>query len=128
MFSAAEAAAQLNTEGKTLRRFLRQDALYKNAGSGGRYIFTQDDMEQLAERFNAWRDRPKSSGKNTTLITDEPGLSYSEARTNPAAVKAITEARVDRLEAALRASGLHISQMRERETWRTQAQDTLASA
>lgn len=113
MFTAADAASQLNTDGKTLRRFLRQDATYVNAGSGGRYMFAEADIPALTERFIVWRDRPKTTSSSTTLIVDNAGLTMSVARNDPAAVRAITEQRVDRLEAALKATGLHISQMKE---------------
>lgn len=112
-YTASEAATELGTDGKTLRRFLRQDPTYKNAGSGGRYEFRTGDMPQLTEKFAEWQNRPKSSkSSGVTLIEDAPGLTYRQAK-DPAAVRAISQERVDRLEAALRAAGLHISQMRD---------------
>lgn len=121
-FSASEAAAELGTDGKTLRRFLRQDSTYKNAGSGGRYEFTTADMPKLTEKFNAWHNRPKSSkSTGVALIEDQPGLAHSIVRSrdpeDQARVRQLSRERVDRLEAALKAAGLHISQMRDREGW-----------
>lgn len=112
--SAAEAAAKLGTDAKTLRRFLRQDATYMNAGSGGRYTFTTGDMPSLQSRFNAWAGRPRRV-RNDLTMGDEAGLPWavckSKARKDIAAVRALSAARVDRLEAALMARGLHISQI-----------------
>jgi hypothetical protein len=113
--SAKQVAEKIGTDGRTLRRFLRQDTEYRNPGSGSRWLFTDADVDAIADRFTEWQGRPKQSTRKP-LITDEPGLSYTDAK-DPAKVKAMTEARVDRLEAALKARGLHISQMREREGW-----------
>lgn len=117
--SAAEAASELGTDPKTLRRFLRQDPNFVNAGSGGRYTFTDDDLPGLRDRFATWQGRPKSSKSST--IEDKPGLPASVARSRkPSDVRAVRDLsteRVDRLEAALKAHGLHISQMRDREGW-----------
>lgn len=117
--TAAEAATELGTDPKTLRRFLRQDPTYRNAGSGGRYTFTDDDLPKLKERYLAWQGRPRSARQNG--IEDAPGLPARVARSRDprdlATVRALSTERVDRLEAALREKGLHISQMRDRETW-----------
>lgn len=115
-FSAKDAAVELGTDGKTLRRFLRQDATYRNAGAGGRYTFTTADMPTLRARFNAWAKPRTTRVAKAKVANGDAGLSHVEAK-NPALVKKLTEERIDRLEAALREKGLHISQMRERETW-----------
>jgi hypothetical protein len=122
IFSASEAAAELGTDGKTLRRFLRQDPSFKNAGSGGRYEFTTADMPKLTEKFNAWHNRPKTSRSvGQPMISDAAGLPHSIVRSrdprDQARVRQLSQERVDRLEAALKAAGLHISQMRDREGW-----------
>lgn len=119
ILTAAEAATELGTDPKTLRRFLRQDPTFVNAGSGGRYTFIDEDLPGLRDRFGTWQGRPK--GSKGTTITDEPGLPHTIIRSREArdvaAVRALSAARVDRLEAALKANGLHISQMRDREGW-----------
>lgn len=117
-FTAVEAATELKTDGRTLRRFLRKHPAYQNAGSGGRYVFTEDDMPVLQKRFTEWNDRSKTSkAVGTTMIADAPGLPArivnSRLPQDIATVKAHTKDRVDRLEAALYAAGLHISQMRK---------------
>lgn len=117
-FSAAEAAAELGVDGKTLRRLVRAAKAFANAGSGGRYTFTSADMPALREIVSSHTDKPKGSrAKGVSLIEDLPGLPVRVARTDPAAVRKITEERVNRLEAALLATGKHISQMRDRDGW-----------
>lgn len=121
MFSAKDIAIQLETDAKTLRRFLRQDPQYRNPGSGGRWMFTDQDVEIIRGRFAEWQGRPRTTSVGKTMIEDAEGLPArvirSRSMADRAAVKAMTEARVDRLEEALKAKGLHISQMREREGW-----------
>lgn len=130
-FTAVEAASELKTDGRTLRRFLRKHPAYQNAGSGGRYVFTENDIPVLQKRFTEWNDRSKTSkASGTTMITDQPGLPAAIVRSRKpedvASVKALSQARVDRLEAALYAAGLHISQMRKpgRGMWNTQSEDS----
>lgn len=132
-FTAVEAATELKTDGRTLRRFLRKHPAYQNAGSGGRYVFTEDDMPILQKRFEEWNNRSKSTKTTSpTLILDAPGLPAkivnSRQPEDIAAVKAHTKDRVDRLEAALYAVGLHISQMKKpgegRRAWKTQSEDS----
>jgi hypothetical protein len=114
-----QVAAALNTEPKLLRRFLRADSNYANAGAGGRYAFTDDDVADMRERFSAWvgnkTTKPKSRPRSTSRSDDKLPTSilgrklYASERTR---VEAIARARVDRLEAALLEKGLHISQMK----------------
>jgi hypothetical protein len=117
--TAVETAEQLGTDAKTLRRFLRQEPSYSNAGSGGRYTFTTGDIPSLRVKFDKWTNRPRKN-RNSVVMVDEAGLPMtvcrSRDRSDIAAVRALTEARVDRLETALRARGLHVSQMRDRES------------
>lgn len=121
-YSAKDAAAELGTDGKTLRRFLRTpDSGFIPVGSGGSYEFSTGDMPKLKTNFAKWNTRPSrnavKTAPNGTLITDAPGLDPRVARYDRAAVQKLTAERVDRLEAALKARGLHISQMRDREGW-----------
>jgi hypothetical protein len=52
-------AERLNTTPKTLRRFLRGDATYANAGSGGKYDFQESDIPTLAKRFGKWSSKSR---------------------------------------------------------------------
>ena len=116
-YTAAEIASELGTDGKTLRRLVRNAPQFKNAGSGARYVFTTADLPALRTLVDAHNGKAKGSrAKGVSLIDDNPGLTVREAR-DPELVRRITEERVDRLEAALRKRGMHISQMRDRSTW-----------
>lgn len=129
--NTSEVAAKLETTPKVLRRFLRQDTTYNNAGAGGRYIFEDRDIPTLRKRFNDWADknanRPRgakvnskrrlSKGDNRSDIIPVEKIRSRSPR-DQAAIRAAAEARVDRLEEMLKAAGLHISQMKERDTFR----------
>lgn len=126
-YTAATAAVELGTDGRTLRRFLRTpDSGFTPVGSGGSYTFTTADMPKLKAAFSKWNSRPsrnavKTAANGESLIVDAPGLSgrviTSRATRDRAAVAKLTAERVDRLERALKAKGLHISQMKDREGW-----------
>lgn len=113
-YTAAEAAIELGTDAKTLRRLLRNSPDWTAPGSGGSWSFSTADMPKLRQLVEG---KPQGKAKPHT-ISDDPGLVWSVAMNDPAAVKRLTEERVDRLEAALKAKGLHISQIRERDTFR----------
>lgn len=129
--NTTDVASKLETTPKVLRRFLRQDPTYNNAGAGGRYDFADKDMPTLKKRFNDWlsknANRPRgakvnskrrlSKGDNRSDIIPVEKIRSRNPR-DRAAIRAAAEARVDRLEEMLKASGLHISQMKERDTFR----------
>jgi DNA-binding transcriptional MerR regulator len=117
-------ADKIGTDTRTLRRFIRQDPTYKNAGSGGRYEFTDKDIPTLKDRFTKWRDgaeekvsktrskKPSNVEKFVDQDTPMPVsmLGRRMTRSQREARDAASRARVDRLEERLRASGKHISQ------------------
>lgn len=124
-----EIADKLGTDPKRLRRFLRSDVTYRNAGQGGRYEFTDRDVPTLKKRFDAWdaaasaktTERPRKTRRSTTRV-DEPMPDYIASKPASKLTTAEREERdrrsrerVDRLEARLKASGLHISQSSRRE-------------
>lgn len=58
----AKVAAQLGTDARTLRKFLRSNASpLEPVGQGARYAITDADIPELQEKFDAWR-----SGKRST--------------------------------------------------------------
>lgn len=54
--TTADVAADLNTDPRTLRKFLRSDAAKSitPVGKGKRYTFTKGDMRSLRSQFAAW--------------------------------------------------------------------------
>lgn len=113
-----EVAEKLETTPKILRKFLREVDPQASVGSGGRYTFEASDIPRLKKKFQEWAgDRALMNGKSYIKGDGEPGMSAEILRRKPTRqekdkIKAAAEARVDRLEAALRAKGLHISQMK----------------
>ena len=119
-------AEQLSTEPKTLRRFLRADARYANAGAGGRYVFSDDIVPEMREHFLTWLGEKAAKPAQTRTLKSDAAPDdvagqrmsrhilgrklYTSERTKR---EAISRARADNLDAALRAAGLHISQMKE---------------
>lgn len=55
-FSAKEAAAQIGTDARTLRKFIRQgkDLPIAPVGQGNRYEFTAKEIKALKKQFLAW--------------------------------------------------------------------------
>jgi hypothetical protein len=117
-YDTKAAAERIGTTPKKLRQFLRSDPTFRNAGAGGKYAFSDADLVVLEKRFNAKAPAaeakartPRRQVKDTDFIltTDQlhRGLTRSERERRDAA----SRERVDRLEARLRAAGLHLSQM-----------------
>jgi hypothetical protein len=118
-YSASEAAHELGVDPKVLRRLLREDPTktFKAPGSGASWEFSTGDMPALKILVKAHTDKPRGSKTaRTTLIRDDAGLPIAFARQNTpearARVREISMERVERLEAALMAAGLHLSQMK----------------
>lgn len=65
--AAKQVASLLGTEAKTLRQFLRSPAsTFEPVGSGGRYEFTNGDVPQIKEEFDAWRAAHAARGSKRT--------------------------------------------------------------
>lgn len=124
-----EMAEKLDTDPKRLRRFLRADATYRNAGQGGRYEFTDKDVPTLRKRFAAWvektakaaeakasastapRARRRVKGEVPPMSSDIAKIPAGKlTKAQRAERDRHSRARVDRLEERLKAAGLHISQ------------------
>lgn len=117
-------ASELNTDPRTLRRFLRADPTYRNAGSGGRYEFTPSNLPTLKKRFSAWQAgvEVRRSKRDTTGLVNKrkPAEVEPETITIPKCTPALRKRdaeQVERLEARLRECGLHVSQLRDRADW-----------
>lgn len=138
--SSKAVAEHLDTEPRTLRRFLRDDPTYRNAGSGGRYVFTERDLPTLEKRFAAWLAGvdARRAKRDTSGLQNRPKVNAEEPETiiipkcTPALRRKEAE-QVERLEARLRECGLSVSQLRQHPNWRLreaedkEAHDALAS-
>lgn len=78
--AAKQVATMLNTEAKTLRQFLRSPAsTFEPVGSGGRYEFTEGDVPQIKQEFDAWRAAHAARGsKRTTGKSSTPSKPIEE--------------------------------------------------
>lgn len=118
-------ADKLETDPKRLRRFLRADPTYRNAGQGGRYEFDDKDVATLKKRFSAWLEKTAKDAAAKAKPTG-PRRVKGEIPPMPANIANVpagrltkaqreerdqlSRQRVDRLEARLMAAGMHVSQ------------------
>lgn len=105
--SATQLAAQIGTDPKTLRRFLRENDSFRNPGSGKRYVFSAREAASVEKAFRAW-DGKRSRRSQTTGDTRPKNKSERTAAEREKRAKE----RVDALETSLRARGVHIDQHR----------------
>lgn len=70
MFSSMDAAEELGTTPRLLRRFIRQNDSWKNATHAGRYSFTEAEMKSLKIQFDKWQGS-RSSRRPTTKVEAE---------------------------------------------------------
>lgn len=123
VLSSKIVASELGTEPRTLRRFLRDDPTYRNAGSGGRYAFTEKDLPTLRKRFGKWQDgvEARRAKRDTTGLVnrqatpEEPDV-IDIPKCTPSLRRRERE-QVERLEARLRECGLHVTQLKDRAEW-----------
>ena len=83
-------AERLNTTPKTLRRFLRSDPTYMNAGSGGKYDFAESDMPTLTRRFTTWSSKSRPAAPKRTTPVETAGRREVPDNDVAAPVRAIT--------------------------------------
>jgi hypothetical protein len=67
--NTADVATRLNTTARTLRRFLRADSTYANAGSGGKYDFQESDIPVLVKRFAKWSSKSRPAPANPADVS-----------------------------------------------------------
>lgn len=53
-YGSNEAAEEIGTTPRLLRRFLRSNDSWKNATQAGRYEFTESELKSLKIQFNKW--------------------------------------------------------------------------
>lgn len=130
----AQVAQYLDTTPRTLRQFLRSNqSTFVAVGSGARYEFTEGDLATLRKRFADWKSSGSARSEKSTLkpskelrpprptgkaakdqkVWEEEGLVEMPDIRDPRIrkrVKADAAAAEARLEMALMAVGLHITQ------------------
>lgn len=104
--SAPQLAAQIGTDPKTLRRFLRENDSFRNPGSGKRYTFTAREAASVEKAFRAW------DGTRTRRQTTGETRPKNKSERTAAERKNAARTRIDALEKSLRSTGKHISQHR----------------
>lgn len=86
IYSSLEAAAEIGTTPRLLRRFIRQNESWKNATYAGRYSFTEAELKSLDMQFKKWAStksrstpRPPSEEEQELLYLDEDkGITVEE--------------------------------------------------
>lgn len=69
-FSAKQAAIQLGTDARTLRKFIRASDDFDSVGQGNRYEFTSKEIKAMKKKFDAWSSK-KPAKVNGTKVKDE---------------------------------------------------------
>lgn len=115
MYTSIEAAAQIGTTPRLLRRFLRDNDSWRNAGIGGRYMFTESEVKSLNIQFHKWRgDKPAKQMQDPLEYLDQdPGITVEQMLELPANPKLRAEVlehrrqRQHRLYERMRECGIH---------------------
>lgn len=117
MYSSIEAAAEIGTTPRLLRRYLRSNDSYRNAGIGGRYMFTEAEVKTLKKDFHAWHGtKPAPSSTKVDpfdYLDQDPGISVEEMLQLPRNPKLKADVlrrrseRMHRLDARIKEVGLH---------------------
>lgn len=68
-YGSTEAAEEIGTTPRLLRRFLRSNDSWKNATQAGRYEFTESELKSLQIQFNKWHSGRKT--RRTVKIENE---------------------------------------------------------
>lgn len=115
MFTSIEAAAEIGTTPRLLRRFLRDNASWNAVGIGGRYLFTEADVKSLNIQFHKWHKSKPAAIKVDPLdyLDQDPGITVEEMldlpknpRLKADRLKARAE-RMHRLSERMRECGIH---------------------
>jgi len=80
MYTSIEAAAEIGTTPRLLRRFLRDNDSWHNAGIGGRYMFTEAEVKSLNIQFHKWNKSKPTVEKVDPLayLDQDPGITVEE--------------------------------------------------
>lgn len=125
IYTSLDAAEELGTTPRLLRRFIRENDSWTNATYAGRYSFTESDVAALRRDFTKWRSQRPTRKHSAPKVTDEltyldedKGIAPEEMslmKTNPAFRRAVLARRQERfrkLEARIRETGIRNSPQR----------------
>jgi len=102
MFSSIEAAAEIGTTPRLLRRFLRDNDSWRNAGIGGRYMFTESEIKSLNIQFHKWhKTKPaKERAESPDYLDQDQGITIEqmlELPRNPKLKAEVLKRRAERM-------------------------------
>jgi len=106
IYSSLEAAAEIGTTPRLLRRFIRQNDSWKNATYAGRYSFTEAELKSLTIQFNKWAGSksrsasPRTEGveQELTHLDQDKGITVEEMHEMATNAKLRNEVRARRAE------------------------------
>jgi hypothetical protein len=117
MFTSIEAAAEIGTTPRLLRRFLRDNDSWRAVGIGGRYMFTEEEVKSLNIQFHKWhKSSPTKKSEDVDpldYLDQDKGITVEEMLElpkNPRLRADRLKARQDRmhrLNERMRACGIH---------------------
>jgi hypothetical protein len=107
IYSSLEAAAEIGTTPRLLRRFIRQNDSWKNATYAGRYSFTESELKSLTKQFNQWastksRSTPRineEAEQELTYLDEDKGITVEQmhlAAKNPHYRRQVLANRIER--------------------------------
>lgn len=103
IYGASEAAVELGVEPRALRRWLRNNPSYRNAGIGGRYMFQQHDIDLMRRQLKhdgvAVQGFVPLKTKDPALLDGEPGCPLDKLLVAQGDRASLERLRVDRREA-----------------------------
>lgn len=90
IYTSLDAAAEIGTTPRLLRRFIRENDSWKNATHAGRYSFTEGEFLSLKKQFNAWqstrsvrRSTPRVEAEELFHLDEDKGIRVEDMMRMP---------------------------------------------
>lgn len=71
IYTSLDAAEEIGTTPRLLRRFIRENDSWKNATHAGRYSFTPSELESLKKQFQAWQGTRSTRRTSSRVEAEE---------------------------------------------------------
>lgn len=107
LYTSMDAAEEIGTTPRLLRRFIRQNDSWNNATHAGRYSFTEAEMKSLKIQFEKWqgsrssrRSVSKVEAEELFHLDEDKGISVEDMhrmKTDPAFRRMVIRRRNERL-------------------------------